>query len=716
MSTDDLSQVDSYPAKRPKTGRPKRLHDLVNISQLRAENEIKRVVDESGGIANVSSKDFLETYAHVISSMVEAGEPTSMPIGTQPDRRTTHKLLERLVDRGKLKTLTITITSRTAQSRLMKLIYDPSITQERLGDYVSTLREDVPGPSISLHTKLNQPLQYTRPKFRRIHNLVFARDDTLESGNEQDNRHDIDLSGEDDDVIRSTFLSEAQIVAQLYGYLIGKARRARELHQFTLAQLQSPNLASHIVSRTERIVAFPYFFHDLPVSTYCAIISVTNCSQELSQLMETLDGRQTVVKDLPLDLSDHLKIGRARSRAAILSLLEILTVLKLVTPLQPSNSTTPDLSCEPNGDHPVRFNIAPTTREKATVAVTESYWRFNVIAPIYLFSETDSWPPPFHRDMFVRTADESMPFWIELEDAFLRKQGLMPETSMDSITGPCACSARMIRALQRQQSWISSYMLSRRQKQYLEQKWTSPLTGYTPLSDQDGGRDRLEHICSIISAPFDAVYTFFVTIRKRFANGATRLAKRGNFRRDTYRERRATEDRALLAQKAAEARRQLEADWEELVSRVHLNPLPYGSSTRLKPLRTRYLQSRVTLTVHQWEAAVTEAISGSKLGKRNPVLPFLRSSPRKPSLRNRVSRLSPFGSGQQQSVCKLIERYKDKVNAEPQTKGKGKETDSKCSVPVFTCLHASPNCRQSWHSVHNCHSIASTTIPVDSRV
>lgn len=679
MTIDGLPQLDIRPAKRPKTGRPKRLHDLVNISQLRAENEIKRVVDESGGIANVSSKEFLETYARVISSMVEAGEPTSMSVNNQPDRRTIRKLLDRLIDRGKLKTLTTTITSRTTQSRLVKLIYDPSVTQEKLDEFVSAIREDIPVPGSSLR-QLDQPLHYTRPKLRRFSDLVFNRDESLESGNEQDSRRDIDLSGGDDDVVRSSFLSEGQVVAQIYGYLVGKARRARELHQTTLAHLQSLDPSSYVVSQSERIVAFPHFFHDVQVSTYCAIVSVTEYSTELSQLMKTLHGRQTLIRDLSTNLSDHLKIGRARSRAAVLGLLDILTALKLVTPLHPTNGTTPYLSCEPKGTHPFRFDIAPATGDKGTTAMTESYWRFNLIAPIFLFAETDSWPPPFHRDMFVRTADESMQFWVELEDAFLKKQGLMHETSMDSITGPCECSAHMIRALQRRQSWISSYVLSRRQKQYLEQKWTRPSTGYTPLSDEDGGRHRVKCICDIISAPFDTVYAFFVTMRERFANGAKRIAERGKLRQESYRERQETEDKALLAKKAKEARRRLEADWDALVSRIHPTPLPYGSSTRLKALRARYLQSRVALTLQQWEAAVTEAISGSKSGKRNPLLPFLRSSSRKSSIRTRVSRLSLSDSGQQKSVYELIERYKDKAtagNARSQDKLKDKETDGR---------------------------------------
>lgn len=673
-----LSNAEEYSAKRPNMGRPKQ--PRVNISQLRAENEIMRVVDKSGGIANISSKEFWETYAHIISSMVEAGEPTSMPLGTQPDRRTINKLLERLVDRGKLKTLTTTLTPRVTQSRLAKLIYEPSVSQERLDQFVSVLREDVPVPSIPLHRKLDQPMHFTRPKPRRVCDPVFTQDGGSDGGDGHDNfHHGIGLSVEDDSVVRSAFQSETQVVAQFYGYLVGKARRARELHQFTLAHLQSPDLSSHIVSRTERVVAFPYFLYDLPVSTYCAIVSVTVYSPELSHLMETVEGRQTPVNQLVPIIYDQLKIGKSLARGKILSLLEILMALKLVTPLQPSDSTMPYLSCEPNGTHPICFDVAPTTGDEGTPPMIYAYWRFNIIAPIYLYSQPNSWPPPFHRDMFVRTADESMSFWFELEYAFLKNYGSIPETSMDSITGPCVCPLQVIRALRKQRSWVSTYVLSWSQKQYLKQRWTDPMTGYTPLSDQDGGRDRLKHICNIISAPFDAVHPFFVTIHDFFMKEATRIVERDELRREKSRERQATEDRALLAKKAAEARQQLEADWNALLLRVHSSPLSYGSSTKLKTLRARYLSSRSALTIQQWETAIMEATSGLKSGAKKPVLPSLPSSPRKPSLRTGVSRPLPAPLEQQKSINELIERYRDKVTVGQVAlqKKKSKETDSK---------------------------------------
>lgn len=585
--------------------------------------------------------------------MTEAGEATSMPVGTQPDRRTIRKILDRLEDRGRIKTVTVTLAPRLSQARLIKLVYESAVSQERLDQYLSALRDNVPVPSAPVHKKLEQPVVFTKP--RRERNPVLTQD------------------GADDDGIRSTLLSEGRTVAQFYGFLIGRARRARELHQFTLTHMQGPILSSHIVSRSERIVAFPYYCHDLPISTYFAIISTTEYNVELSKLMETHEGRQTLVKNLPLALHDQLKIGRLRARDKVLALLNILASLKLVTPLQPSTSNTPSLTCEPNGDYPVQFDIVPITKLTAT-----PYWRFNTIAPIHFYSLATSWPPPFHRDIFVRTADESMTFWSELERACLDKGRAEPMTSMDSITGPCTCSPQVASWLRRRQSWVSSYVLSSNQKRYLRQRWMDPSTGYIPLSDQDGSWGLLEHISYVISAPIDVVHNFFVTAQSVLAKEADRIRNRDEQRQEAHRNQQATENRASLAKKAAEARRQVKVDWEALVARVHPAPLPYGSVTRLKDLRKLYLQSKGRMTTQKWEAAVMEAIEGPRRVKRRPILPTMVSSTPRRTFRVSTSNLPPVTTNPQTSVQELIDRYKNMIAAMPQKKRK--------EVTSGTCL------------------------------
>ncbi|KIJ51348.1 hypothetical protein M422DRAFT_26765 [Sphaerobolus stellatus SS14] len=651
---------EDQPAKKWKSGRPKRTRELVNISQLRAENEIMRMVEEFDGVVNISPKEFYEAYTKVLTSIAAAGEPTSMPVGTQPDRRTLQKIIDKLVERGKLKTLTVTITPRAIQPRVARLIYDPAVPQEKLDAYLVSLREEAPTPAVPVHKQLEAGTTFTRSKAPRAKELNH-REHPQDPKEQDEWRRQIAESGDDDTLMRAKFLSEGQIVAQLYGYLLGRVTRARELHQFTLLQLGHPEDIPHIVSKTQRIIAFPYFFQDLPLSTYLALISNVEYNEELSVLMSTPEGRQIPVKGLPPHLYDQLQIGRARARSRIIDLLEILVSLKLITPLQATDSETASFTCEPHGSHPTRFNLAsaPKSEERGTTTAMSLFWKFNEIAPIYFFGEPTDGIPSFHRDILVRTADESMEFWTELEEACI-KQSQLPMGSSDSMTGPYTCTPQVARTLRRRQAWTSSYVLSWSQKQYLHQQWTDPSRGYTPLSDPDGGVAALERICSVTFIPFEVIRTYFLTSHQIFHRTAEKMrAQQAPRVKD---EEEAARDKALLARKAAEARAQMEADWDALVTRVHPETLPYGSVSKVKALRTRYIQSRGSLTVSQWEAAVTEAISSSRYGRRNPTLPTGR---RKRNLPTAPALIPQVPTGKERSVEEIVEQLRKKGPTTP---------------------------------------------------
>jgi len=655
----DTGEQEEPPAKRWKSGRPKRTKELVNISQLRAENEILRVVDEAGGIVNTSPKEFFEAHSRVIAALAEAREPTSMPVGTQPDRRTLQKIIERLVDRGKLKTMTITAANRVIQPRMARLIYYPSVSQEQIDAFLVSLREEIPTPNIPLHRILEAPAPFTRSKITRFKDFAFREHGTEDAEEQEEWCRTLKESGEDDELMRSKFLSEGQTVAQIYGYLLGRARRSRELHQFTLSQLETPELIPQIVSKSKRIVAFSYFCRDLPVSTYFAITSNVEYNAELYALMSTPEGRAIPLRDLPPHLSDQLQIGRARARSRIIDLLEILTALQLIVPLQASESEKPHLTCEPHDEHPTRFDMAPPQKfeERGTTDVLALYWQFTELAPIYLFGQHNEWPPLFHRDVPVRTADESMVYWTELEDACLHHQKHMPMGSSDSMTGPCMCPASVARKLRRRQAWVSSYTLSWCQKQYLYQRWTDPSKGYTPLNDPDGGLERIQHVCEVIFAPFEVVHSYFLTCHQLYHKTVEKMRVAKTERRQRKSGAEAAErDRALLAQKAAQARAQLEADWDALMTSVHPDPLPYGCVSKLKALRAQYIQSRASMTPPQWKIAIKDIISSSRSGRRNPTLP---SVPRKRTIPTAIA-LIPQVTTKDKSVEEMVEQLREK--------------------------------------------------------
>lgn len=71
---------------------------------------------------------------------------------------------------------------------------------------------------------------------------------------------------------RQKFLEDRQTVAQLFGLLLGRSRRAQELYLFTLSHILSESPSPSVISVEERIISTDYWTDDYPLGSFCAII------------------------------------------------------------------------------------------------------------------------------------------------------------------------------------------------------------------------------------------------------------------------------------------------------------------------------------------------------------------------------------------------------------------------------------------------------------
>ena len=58
----------------------------VNVSHLRRENELFRLVQDFGGILHLHTKDLYEAHLKLLEELTRAGEPTSSPAGSRSPR------------------------------------------------------------------------------------------------------------------------------------------------------------------------------------------------------------------------------------------------------------------------------------------------------------------------------------------------------------------------------------------------------------------------------------------------------------------------------------------------------------------------------------------------------------------------------------------------------------------------------------------------------
>ncbi|KAI0095273.1 hypothetical protein BDY19DRAFT_917063 [Irpex rosettiformis] len=611
-----------------------------NLSHARREKEILRLITELGGIANTSVKEFIESHTALLERMAAADEAVSVNRpGMKIDKRTLETTLRALMDQGSIKMVTTAV-----QSRQVKVVHLADKSQEEVNAFLAGLNKSTPAPpnqSSAVRT-LDTPLPYGGSKAIKLINpgTEFVVAEPMQPS-EPDRPYDLTTLPEAK--LREVLLTDPQTVKQLYGFISGKMARLKELHLHVM-QLLDVNTNSHVVAAAQQVFHVSYFLEDLPVSVYCALVSSQVPSDELEELLSTPEGRATPLCRLSSSLIDVLEPGKSRARTRMLSLLVMLQDMHIVTPLLPTNSSNPWLRCPPNGDYSTAFD---TTNCDGTAPLqSPQYWRFNSSVPIHLWSLDETFPP-FWVEAPIRSRADAEDFWRNIQRASLDThyaKELVAEWEQGGLP-PVGVAAdipiRVVRLMRRSLQWRPSYAFSDNQKHVLK-RYTDFLTGSTPLEDSDGGEARLEHIANIVCAPREDVTQFYRRKHTKMLDNIEKIHKKASsgHKAEGSKRKTDTDQRADLAQKAAEARAQRERDWDDMLSRVHPEPLENSSVIRIKNLRKRFLQA--VGTDHQkWEAEIALAIEQSKIpakhatANRVPLVSFNPAQPAPPPLPGR---------------------------------------------------------------------------------
>ena len=604
--------------KRNKSDDGMKVRAKGNISQSRRENEILRILAEANGIINTSSKDFYETHAALMERLVAAGEPVSTRVGARIDKRTVEATLRDLESKGKIKLLTTSVPTLTGSSRMARIAYLPETTSEAVNAFLADLSQQFwtqpQIPSASTFKTLEEPIAYgggRKKSSNPVRPLIAAgrRDGEVQEIKPTDLET---LFESDDKTIHDALLTEKHTVAQLYGYLVGKAARARSLHLATIGLFGRGLPSTHIVSGDHRILHLSYYLTDIPISTYCSLVAVLQPNEELATLLHSPTSQDTPVSSVPDGLRAALAPTQSKSRARILSLLHLLQMLELVTPLVPSESNTPALSCTDNSQHPAAFDIAPPGTY--TTAAAPVYWRFNDSAPIRLWAFGEGLPSVW-RLASISTSEQAVQYWNDLERVCTdpvyaqRLLGAAPAS-----VGPASEEVATVgKSLRRTISWSAVYNLSLYQTEYLR-RYIDPATGNTPLEDEDEARrnTRLDRLSWIVSASRDVVASWFEKARKKHLRDARKVKSaltKGKQKAVT-----AEDAGVVVARRAAEAKQQRERAWDAMVQRVHPGELRQSAAQRVNRIRTKFLHLQASAKPgEKWEARILEAIQEADL-------------------------------------------------------------------------------------------------------
>lgn len=582
----------------------------VNVSHLRRENEIMRLLEKAGGIVAVHPKEFYESHMNLLEELSQAGEPTSAPVGTKTDKRTMASTFSTLENKGRIKQVKSSIQTSAGLSRQANLIYLPDIPEARLNAFLLELgRTAHPHlPQLDSFVKIDEQLDFGAGPSVSRGILPLQLLQMEEAGHDEKERWSKNvrrakqLFTYDDPTIRNVFLTEKSTLAQSYGFIIGKALRSRQLHLSVLEAFESCAPSPNVVSKEKRIVEISFFLYDLPVDLYCSLVAPLNHDETLSALLENSGNRKTPMRDLPMAVQNILQVGRSRARSRFLDMLEVLRALDLVTPLQPSKLSAPFITCLPHDQHPTEFDAAPSDGWTVnTPAVAPSYWLFHESAPIYLWarSETD---PPLWKSAFVSRHQDSIEYWKDLQKACIDSEASV-EIFAEGRPEILESKVGMARSLRRVVSWKSEYCLTWHQTQYLKHFVDS--SGTTPLDlDATEREAQLTRIGWVTTAPRDVIEGFFVSHKEKCTRTVEKVKKR---------KKRSKEVRISLAKKSEAARLQRECEWSTLLTRCHPDNIPLPAAVRIERIHKQFLQAGSIKGTDHWEKEIEAALHETDL-------------------------------------------------------------------------------------------------------
>jgi len=552
------------------------------MSHARRDNEFYRVIQEFGGITIANVKEFADAHVTLLATLAEAGEPASGPPGTRVDRRTIDTTLSKLEKDGRIKTLKTVLITPIFTTRKVTIAYLSHLEEGKVQGFMSALNQGNPNrTTVDVPEKPDQTPDLPPQPTRSIPPLTRSTGAAVP--------HDA--------AVRESIVADVHGhgVAQMYGFIVGKIARARKLHLLALRPLELENKDSpNIISRSARILHLDYFLRDISIADYCSLLSVRSPIDGLASLVHPESGSSPALWDVPENILSALGLGASRSRNRLMELLSILGDLGVLAPLQQSQSETPFLTCEQNGNHPSRFDVVPQESWNTSAAnLAPKYWHIRPSAPIHLWASPTNPPPPW-KTFPLRTHAEGEEFWNNLKEVCLYPSLAEKVQNEEEVAPDDQPNFAIRNSLRRDAGWLATYYMSSHQETFLNKFLDNP-----PLSDDEGAKIQLAHLSWVTIAPEHVIKEFYTTTLDR----RTRQLQRRRTKEKSTQD----EKRALVAQKAARGRADRVKLWDELLANSHPALVGKTLPPRVQHIRNEYLKAS-SVQGRQWERSIATAI------------------------------------------------------------------------------------------------------------
>lgn len=530
------------------------------------------------GIMQLNTEMAIHLRDHV-QELAETGVQTGQGAGFLSDKKTISRSVTALEEKGQVKVMKTVILDPNRKGSLQQpttIIYRPGMPQEKIQAFLVSLQKPYK-PTIQIPVvplAMNDAVAFSKS--------IRPMGLTPKEDSEPPSMSAAAIIGP-----RQQFLEDRQTIAQLFGFLLGKSRRAQELYLFTLSHILSDSPPLTVISVEERIVSTNYWTEDYPLGSFCAIIPAQLYIPYLEVAQTDPEALNKPLRSLNASLRRGLKTKHARTRIRLMEICAVLHALQLITPLKDS----PDGSIIPtDAREDIPKSFAEVEMPTGSNPTPPKFWRFNKQVPLWLLgrakftSHSIETEPPFYKEVPVSTVDEAVAYWSLLQRVCDRQGDFTAFEVSATPPRPLSISPTIITSLCHYRGWTADYRLSKLQEEYLKRMVdVSALT--TPLSDPTP--DRLMQAAFITCAPQQVIYAYFSKHAERLESTFERMERKKQKAAGVRVPRDALHK--SMVHKAKKHLQDLGDKWDQLVKDLVEGELGSENEEKLRPLRSRYI-------------------------------------------------------------------------------------------------------------------------------
>lgn len=527
-----------------------------NLTSLRREFHLLEAIKFAGGIVEKTNE-----LAKAVRDLVDRADQDQVVI--LMDNRTLNFALHGLEARGEIKLTTVLVTDALGASCLRKIIYLPSIPLDgpEIRKWLEDLKVRFKTLDKATEAHVNQHKDFASP----VHRLPPRSASNLSPLP--------NALGVNDEVLHAAFLNQWRCLSQLYGFVLGKAARAKILHLHILKTFNDSSQASSArltINSGHRIFSSGFLFQELPVRVFAKLVPIMAKNEEFEKLRETPGALETPMNNTPVAIRRLFQIGNQFSRVKVYQIVEVLFHLKLIVPLQKSSDSSEFYRIGANGE--------PSYYSPCPMCTTVGLFCLANEGHVHEFSQRSQNPPPVLSKWPLKNEHDGERFWEELERASIPNPEAPPTKNVVDcedeklFNGP----PKLLQMLTDQSKWRDGIQLTPTQREYIHR-----FTKQTSLThDLETDDQMISNIARVLVTVPEAVRQAIRGFREAEAVARAKKAQKALNQPPRKRmKKRAPELDAeslkvaqekaakVLADKAKNALKQKEGDWNSIIKR-----------------------------------------------------------------------------------------------------------------------------------------------------